>query len=380
MTETEIFLPKKISETSASTAGRRRILMVGMHLTKTRGGISTVTKEILNSSLKDDFKFDYIASQAEDFGRFGKAKLAFQSFFRFVGKCLFQPPEFVYVHVGSNASLYRESIFIVLAKLFRLKTVAHFHAGDFDFYYEKQNKFGKSFIRRTIGLSDELIAVSNDSARRLGELIGEKSRVRCVENGIKTSEFDFPPKIHSDKIVRLLFVGAIGKLKGERDLIDALKILKKRGDFNLKISFLGYGAESLQPLCEQAGVADWIEFLGAVALEKRVEFYRNADVFVLPTYGEAMSMSIIEAMSAGLPVVSTDVGGNPELVVNGVNGWLVKPGDAENLAEKIAFFVEDEKARLEFGANGKRKAQEKFDIRVCVEKLRELLSEFGKKR
>lgn len=89
-------------------------------------------------------------------------------------------------------------------------------------------------------------------------------------------------------------------------------------------------------------------------------------------------MSIIEAMAAGFPVVTTDVGGNPELVENGVNGWLVKTDDAENLAEKVVFFVENEAARKAFGANGKQKAQENFDIRRCVEKLREFMFAFQK--
>lgn len=379
MTETDIFMPENVTAARRDDVRRRRrVLMIGMHLTKTRGGISTLTKEILNSSLTDDFEFEYIASQAEDFGKFAKARLALEAIFQFVRNCVRDAPESVYVHVGSNASLYRESFFILLAKIFRLKTIAHFHAGDFDFYYARQNPFGKFFIRRAIGLSDGLIAVSQDSARRLGEVVGAGKNVICIPNGIDTSEFDFPPKRENDEPIRILFVGAIGKLKGERDLIETLKILKKRGDFDLKISMLGFGAENLRPVFEDAGITDWIEFLGAVALERRGEFYRNADIFALPTYGEAMSMSIIEAMSAGLPVVTTDVGGNPELVENGVNGWLVKAGDAEDLADKIAFFFENKTARNEFGASGKRKAQANFDIRNCVENLREFLFAFEK--
>ncbi len=384
MTETEIILLRELNGATANELSaarrRRRVLMVGMHLTKTRGGISTLTKEILKSSLTEDFEFEYIASQAEDFGKFAKVRLALESGFRFVNQCLRHSPELAYIHLGSNASLYRESLFIVLAKVFRLKTVAHFHAGDFDNYYPRQSFIGQDFIRWAISLSDGLIAVSADSARRLGELVGAPERVVIVPNGIETREFDFPTKRGEDRTVRVLFVGAIGKLKGERDLIQALKILRKRGGFELKISMLGYGAENLQPLFDESGIGDWVEFLGAVALERRGEFYRQADVFVLPTYGEAMSMSIIEAMAAGLPVVTTAVGGNPELVENGVNGWLTAAGDAEDLADKIAFFAADGLARKVFGANGRRKAQENFDIRVCVEKLRKLMLDFEVQR
>ena len=194
---TDIFLPKKFAGVPEIARRKRRVLMVGMHLTKTRGGIPTLTKELLQSSLIDDFEFDYIASQAEDFGKFSKVNLAFQSLLKIVGKCVRRAPELVYVHVGSNASLYRESFFIVLAKIFGLKTIVPFRAGDFDFYYVRQNRFGKFYIRRAINLSSALIAVSEDSARRLRELVGSatgsnfsaRSRWRNAANFIETRTF-----------------------------------------------------------------------------------------------------------------------------------------------------------------------------------------------
>ena len=359
----------------ASTAkARRRVLMVGMHLTKTRGGISTATREILNSSLREDFEFEYIASQAEDFGKYGKAWLALTALLQFAWNCVFRRPEKVYVHLGSNASLYRESMFIVLAKVFGLKTIAHFQAGDIDYYFPYQSRFGQWFIRRAIGSSDCLIAVSGESARQLRELVGAKNRIVTVPNGIETEDFDFPLERRNEQ-PKLLFVGAIGKLKGEKDLIRALEILRtRRPDLDLRALVLGYGAENLTPLYEQAGIADWIEFSGPVSFEERLDFYRRADIFVLPTYAEALPLSVIEGMAAGLPVVSTNVGGIPELVENGRNGFLVQPADATDLAAKLETLLDDKKMRLAFGKVGQAKARTQYDIRCVVEQLRGILS------
>ena len=116
-----------------------RVLMVGMHLTKTRGGITTLIAEILNSPLRNEFEFTYIESQAEDFGKFRKVFLALQAIWRFILNCLLKNVDLIYVHIGSNASLYRESFFIILAKLFGKKVISHFHAGDVDNYYPFQN-------------------------------------------------------------------------------------------------------------------------------------------------------------------------------------------------------------------------------------------------
>lgn len=365
-------VPKVLSEAAAenikAAKSKPRVLMVGMHLTKTRGGITTLIAEILNSPLKNEFEFVYIESQAEDFGKFGKLILAFQAIGRFILDCLFKSPELIYVHLGSNASLYRESIFIVLAKILRKKVISHFHAGDIDNYYPFQSKIGQKFIRWALSLSDSLIAVSKESARQLREITGSPNII-VITNAIDTSVFDGGKRTAHNGVVKLLFVGAIGKLKGERDLIRALAILRDSKP-NIKVSILGYGAESLKDFCDELGVGEFIEFLGAVSMKERIKFFHDADIFVLPTYAEAMPMSVIEAMAAGLPVVTTPVGGIPELIEDGETGLLFPPGDAEAMAKKITILLNDKDARIGIGEKARQKAREQVDFRVYVEKLR----------
>jgi glycosyltransferase involved in cell wall biosynthesis len=363
------------TRTALSRAKKSRVLMVGMHLTKTRGGISTLIAEILKSPLKEDFEFTYIESQAEDFGKFGKAFLALSAVARFVWNCISKRPNLVYVHLGSNASLYRESIFIFLAKLFGKKVITHFHAGDVDNYYPFQRKIGQKFIQTALRLSDSFIAVSQESAKQLRD-ITQSQNISVITNAIDTSVFNGDKKSLTDEpggdAVRLLFVGAVGKLKGEKDLIKALALLRDNKP-NLKISFLGYGAENLKDYCEKFEVGNLVEYLGAVPMDERIEFFRRSDIFVLPTYAEAMPMSVIEAMAAGLPVISTRVGGIPELIEDGVDGILFAPGDVGALAEKISFLLNNKDTRIKIGKKAKQKAREQMDFRVYVNKLRTLL-------
>ncbi|HEX8566449.1 MAG TPA: glycosyltransferase family 4 protein [Pyrinomonadaceae bacterium] len=363
------------TRTALSRAKKSRVLMVGMHLTKTRGGISTLIAEILKSPLKDDFEFTYIESQAEDFGKFGKAFLALGAIARFAWICISKRPNLVYVHLGSNASLYRESIFIFLAKLFGKKVITHFHAGDVDNYYPFQSKIGQKFIQTALRLSDSFIAVSQESAKQLRD-ITQSQNISVITNAIDTSVFNGDKKSLTDDpsgdAVRLLFVGAVGKLKGEKDLIKALALLRDNKP-NLKISFLGYGAENLKDYCERFEIGNLVEYLGAVPMDERIEFFRRSDIFVLPTYAEAMPMSVIEAMAAGLPVISTRVGGIPELIEDGVDGILFAPGDVSALAEKISFLLNNKDTRIRIGKKAKQKAREQMDFRVYVNKLRTLL-------
>ncbi len=369
----------KTSTQNTEVSKRPRISMVGMHLTKTRGGIATLASGILNSELGRDFDFIYLASQAEDYKKVRKALLALSAAMRFIFVCVVRHPTLVYVHLGSNSSLYRESIFIILAKLCGKKVLTHFHAGDIDNYYPNQSQLGKWFIRRGIGLSDRVIAVSHESARQLRGLVPSLD-ISVLPNAIDTSIFlniRRTLKEQNDRTVRLLFAGAVGKLKGEIDLIKSLAILRSQ-KLNVKVSFLGYGAENLAEHCREHGISGLIEHLGPVSMDKRIAFFEQADIFVLPTYAEAMPISLIEAMAAGLAIVSTPVGGIPEIIDDGKEGFLVECGNINTLAEKISLLVNNKDVRYEMGMKARQKACEQMDFSMYVERLRmELISVGG---
>jgi glycosyltransferase involved in cell wall biosynthesis/peptidoglycan/xylan/chitin deacetylase (PgdA/CDA1 family) len=354
--------------TARKHAAKPSILMVGMHLTKTRGGISTLTADILKSDLKNDFEITYIASQAEDHGLIGKFMLAVKAYMQFAVSCIFDRPGLVYVHMGSNASLYRESGFVLLGKLFRNRVILHFHAGDVDEYLPYQPKLGRRIIKLALASCDRIIAVSAGSARQIREFVSPE-KMAVIPNAIDISAFEKMPerskKVNGDEAVRLLFVGATGKLKGELDLIKALQLLKHH-EPPLKASFLGYGAEDL----DQTGIGHIVEHLGAVPLDERIGFYEKADIFVLPTYAEAMPISVIEAMAAGLAVITTPVGGIPEILDDGREGYLCPVGDHKTLAEKIAYLACNVEARLSMGRAARKRTVSKMDFGKYIDALR----------
>lgn len=359
------------AKTAGGLSARPRVLMVGMHLTKTRGGISTLIAEILNSRLREDFDFTYIASQAEDYGRFGKLALAVTSFASFVRAAATRRADVVHVHLGSNASLYREGLFIIAARLFGKRVVGHFHAGDIDEYFPGQPRIGRSFISAALRGCASLVACSRESAKQLAA-IAPGPPVAVIPNAIDVAAFEVKRTLRPGP-VRILFVGAIGRLKGERDLLAALASMRRDGR-EFSVSILGYGAGTLAGECRELGISDTVEHLGPVALADRVAFYKEADVFVLPTYAEAMPMSVIEAMAAGLAIVTTRVGGIPEIIEHGVNGLLVEPGDPNELAERIAELCNDPELRLRLGDRAREDAARDLDFENYRERLRDVLT------
>ena len=110
--------------------------------------------------------------------------------------------------------------------------------------------------------------------------------------------------------------------------------------------------------------------VGAVSLEERLGFFEKADIFALPTYAEAMPISVIEAMAAGLPVVSTTVGGIPELIDDDGDGFLFTPGDSAALAEKISILASNKDLRIRIGQKARQKVYEQMNFSQYTNKLR----------
>lgn len=341
-----------------------KVLMVGSDPERTLGGISAVINALLCSPAMAEFDIRFIGSQADDYGPFGKFILAGYSLLIFGLQIVWWRPQMAYVHVGSNASLYRKVPFLVLARWLKLRVVAHFHAGDFTHYYSKQSRFGQSLIRYGLDCSHRIIAVSKATQDVLNELLPE-AIVSLIPNGIDLSAFA-NTKEKDGEGVRLLFVGAMGRLKGEKDLIQAIK--KIEDQCHLKAMLLGHGAEHIRPVCEESGVMQMIEHLGPIPMTQRAEYFRKADIFVLPSYGEGFPVSVLEAMAACLPIIATQVGGIPELIENGKEGFLIEAGDIDALADRILKLAQDAALRKQMGAQGRQKVRQ-YDNEVIAQKL-----------
>ncbi|MBC7553810.1 MAG: glycosyltransferase family 4 protein [Taibaiella sp.] len=162
-------------------------------------------------------------------------------------------------------------------------------------------------------------------------------------------KFGFP----ADKIA-VLNVGSAIERKGWLDLMDALQIVKRRTDNFVLVAV--HAGETTLDLTEEArkrGLESRFFNMGEVPPEKLDEVFNAVDVFCLPSHWEGLANANIEAMSSGLPVITTNVCGHPELVKDNINGILLPPKQPEILAEKLYTVITDEKFRNELSKNGR---------------------------
>lgn len=223
------------------------------------------------------------------------------------------------------------------------------------FYLEKFSSY----------LTNTIITVSVDAEEIcLDHLKIPKDKVQTILNGVDGDAFyKFPDKLKHQEESPFV-IGTVGRLAPEKNhqcLLDACSRLLK-DNYNILVKIVGDGPlrEQLASECKKQGLADVVEFLG---VQKDILGAMNGfDLFVLPSLTEGISLTLLESMACELPVVATNVGGNPEVVVEGITGLLVPSADSKALANAISFFVDSPEKCKEMGINSRKRALESFNM------------------
>ncbi len=207
-----------------------------------------------------------------------------------------------------------------------------------------------------------------DDAHALGiEQLAEKGTV--IRMGVELEEVTVPQKDTTRPYI--ICPASLIPRKGLKYLIEAASRLKTKG-VKFKIGIAGRGEQrgELEALVAEKGLGEQLEFLGQVAHEKLIERYRagEVDIIVMPSLHEGISVAIIEAMSYGIPAVTTSVGGMPELLSDG-RGLLVPPEEPEPLADALERFICHPEMRKAIGQKGRAHVFEEYAIETTVARI-----------
>ena len=175
----------------------------------------------------------------------------------------------------------------------------------------------------------------------------------------------------------MLFLGHLEAQKGIYDLLDA--VAKVRAVVpDLRLVCAGDGDRiGVAHYAERLGIADAVKFTGWVGPSGKRALLEHAAVFALPSYDEAMPMSLLEAMSAGVPVIASPVGGVQEVVVDGVTGFLAAPGDTPTLERLIARVLGDAALAARIGAAGRQSARLRYAPDRAIPRIEALYASAG---
>jgi phosphatidyl-myo-inositol dimannoside synthase len=213
-------------------------------------------------------------------------------------------------------------------------------------------------LRRIWRNASAVLAISEEH-RRLAHAFMPAQEIAIVPNGVDTALFH-PAAERAGSAVTILCVGRLIERKGQHHLLKAFAGMRSRVRTSARLVLAGTGdaAGELEALARSLHLGDAVEFLGAVPREEIPALYRSADVFVLPSQCEGMSMALLEALASGLPAVTTPTGGADELIRDGENGVLVPWADTERLSSVLANLVDDHVKREAMGWKSRGIAQQ----------------------
>ena len=272
---------------------------------------------------------------------------------------------------------------LIAAKLARVPVIIHGEHGTIQ--QQKRNIYVQRYLW---DMADQVLSVSNTHRDRLSKTIGyPKSKIKVIMNGVDTERFQVDGQnksvrkkfgIRKDEII----VGTVGRLvpvKNQTLLIHAFGEVSKSCS-TCKLVLVGDGLlkEELSLLAFSLGISDKVIFLG-----QRYDIpniLKVLDIFVLSSISEGMSNTILEAMSSGLPVIATHVGGNPEIVKNNETGILVASDNKEAMTSAIISMIEDPQKRKKMGRCGRKLAKDKFSLRAMVNNYETLYQKLYEKK
>jgi glycosyltransferase involved in cell wall biosynthesis len=320
------------------------VLYIGPDYRNHRGGIGAVL-EVYSKNITP-FKFipTYVTkSFITQFATYVAA------IFKLIWVCITdRQVKILHIHHASRGSFMRKSVMFWLGKMFGKKIILHIHGGGFHNYY-KRSRLMKPLIRWTLEHANAVVCLSEMWKNYYSSTFRLK-HLAIINNVIEKA--NITGDHHHNGSLRMLFLGHVTEKKGVFDLLEVLA--SNRDDYKNKVQVTigGIGdVERLEKTISDNQFNGDVKFAGWVNGGKKAELLNSCDVYVLPSYFEGLPISILEAMSYGKPVISTNVGGIPEIVKPGFNGWLFQPGDHAALSSIIKEAMDNKELLKQYGNN-----------------------------
>lgn len=326
------------------------VLVIGSDLTS-NGGIASVVKAFYSAHKSGNYPYRMYLLKTnfyKDRGLLGEVLIFFLSLFRAVYYSIFCGVGVFHVHSSARRSFYRKACFVILAKLLGKRIVFHIHSSEFYSFFLKESRF-ISFI---LGLSDRVVVLCEDWRIKLRARYPDLNIVK-IENPYDVHVSNRSSCSYNDGRFNVIFVGFFIESKGVRDLIDLAKMVKINDVGNIVIQIAGKGELEgfIKDSIEKYSLHDCVELIGWVSGGQKDQLFRSASAFILPSYKEGMPISILEAMAWGLPIISTRIAGTPDIVEDGVNGYLFRPGDVKGYFDAILKLYGDSSLGLSIANN-----------------------------
>ena len=371
-----------ITESTPMIPSLPRVLMIGPSLTE-QGGIGRVSSLIYScltsAELEHISSWNNVSNSSRLPNKFNVLLRFAWAWWRLLVRLWNRKVDILHCHMAERGCTLRTSVFALTAYVFKIPVIIHTHGAEFHLFYEALPDKLQQVLKLIFQKASSLITLSKGWQQYyVDEFELPAYKVSLLYNPVECPE-DLPLRTENDPL-QVLFLGQVKQRKGIYDLLESLARLKYREGIATKLVLAGDGEiETVVRKAEQLGIAQDLEVLGWIGLEEKNRRLTEADCFVLPSYNEGLPMALLEAMSYGLPVITTPVGGIGEVVDHQETGLLIDPGSVKQLCSALKAVLSDRNLRLHLGDNARIKAKD-FAIDKYTESLSNLYEKIAQTR
>lgn len=374
MTEQASMVNREVSEAQTARPACHSVLMVGTHLQAT-GGVRAVVQGYVDGGLFDRYPGVYVQTHING-SAWRKLYFALRGYVEVAWRLFTLDAPLVHVHFASRASFWRKSIVCLMARARGRPYILHLHGGEFaKFYHEECGTREKRYVRWILGHAALVIALSDEWKQRLLRIC-PGATIEVLPNAVALPEAQ-SLNTATSIAPTILFLGHLERGKGVYDLMRAFAQIA--GEFpTTRLLLGGTGAmDKVRALATQLEIADRVDTPGWIGPAQKRQALATASLFVLPSYAEGLPMSLLEAMSYRLPVLTTPVGGIPQVVQHDENGWLVQPGHIDDLAAALRTLLKNGGTRSRLAAAARTTIEAHYTLDRALARLAEIYGRFG---
>ncbi len=322
----------------------RRLIMAGP-AAEARGAVADVVQAYREGGLFRRWPIDYVATRGGLRG--------------FIAHIARERSPVVHLHVAPQTAPWREATFAAIALGARCPLILHLHERGFE--------LGWALERAAC------VVVPCESLRAWVASVTPNARVVCVPSPVP-----LPEAAPVERPSLVVFMSGLGPQSGAAELVEAVAGVRRAvPDVRLVVASGDDQRSALERHAERLGVEDAVKFTGWVGPSGRRALLESAAVFALPSYHAALPMSVLQAMAAGVPVVATSVGGLPEVITDGVTGFLVPAGDTASLQRALRKLLLDRVLGARIGAAARESVRLRFAPERALPRLEAVYAAVG---
>jgi glycosyltransferase involved in cell wall biosynthesis len=234
-----------------------------------------------------------------------------------------------------------------------------------------QHKFFKLYFKKRFQMADAIVVLANQFKEKLLDLGINSEKIYVASTMVESASYLYPNKDFS-KPFKILYCGYMKKEKGLYELLNAVPlIIEKYPETSFSIMGDGKELKKLKSKTKEIGIDNNVHFPGYKTGNDKIKIFKQAHIFVFPSYSEGFPIVILEAMAAGLPLIITPVGGLADAIKDSKNGFVIntKIPNPKEIADKVIKLIENPNLMKIMSENNMNEAKDKYDAKIVTEKI-----------